>query len=134
MLPEKIYEVLPYTYVGVGISIMLGLDSWLALLSGLLITLAGAVVWILRSNNRRSDIKDAREKYGGVLPFWFYEMLPFSYVMLALVLFVVSSNVYLYPFAMIMMVVGVQVWGLRGSYRKHQRPVPAKMRPLRSRA
>lgn len=134
MLPEKLYEVLPYTYVGVGISIMLGFESMLAVLSGLLITIAGAVVWILRSDNRRTDIKGASEKYGGVLPFWFYEMLPFSYVILALIVFVLSNNVYLYPFAMILMVVGIQVWGLRGSYRKHQRPAPLKMPAHRSRA
>ena len=95
---------------------------------------AGAVVWVLRSDNRRSDIKNAREKYGGVLPFWLYELLPFSYFMLAVMLFTGSDNVYFYPFAMILLVIGVQLWLLRSSYRKHQRPVPVKVKPLRSRA
>lgn len=135
MLPEKMYEMVPYAYVGSGIGIMLGFDSWYTLLAGVLMAAAGAVVWVLRSDHRRSDIKDARHKYGGVLPFWLYELLPFSYFMLALLLFVVSDNVYLYPFAMILLVIGVQLWGLRSSYRKHQRPAPMKVRPhLRSRA
>jgi hypothetical protein len=135
MLPVKVYEVLPFAYVGIGIGIMVGFESWLMLISGMLIAAAGAVIWILRSNNRRSDIKGAREKYGGALPFWVYELLPFSYFILALMLFVVSDNIYLYPFAMIMLVIGVQLWGLRSSYRRHQRPAPVKARShLRSRA
>ncbi|HEX5792560.1 MAG TPA: hypothetical protein VFY01_04740 [Rheinheimera sp.] len=134
MLPEKVYEVLPYAYVATGVAIMLGFDSALALISGALMAIAGAIVWVLRSDNRRSDIKGAREKYGGVMPFWLYELLPFSYFMLALMLFAGSDNVYFYPFAMILLVVGVQLWLLRSSYRKHQRPAPVKMKPLRSRA
>jgi hypothetical protein len=135
MLPGKVYEVLPFAYVGIGISVMVGFESWLTVISGILIIAAGAVIWVLRSDNRRSDIKGAREKYGGVLPFWLYELLPFGYFILALALFVVSDNIYLYPFAMILLVIGVQLWGLRSSYRKHQRPAPAKARPhLRSRA
>lgn len=135
MLPEKVYEVLPFAYVAAGVGMMVGFESWLLLVSGMLMAGAGAVIWILRSDNRRSDIKGASEKYGGVLPFWLYEMLPFSYFMIALTLFVVSNNTYIYPFAMILLVIGVQLWGLRSSYRKHQRPAPIKVRPgMRSRA
>ncbi|HSG52064.1 MAG TPA: hypothetical protein VLA40_08140 [Rheinheimera sp.] len=135
MLPEKVYEVLPFAYIGAGIGLMIGYESWLLMAAGMLMAGAGAVIWILRSDNRRSDIKGAREKYGGVLPFWFYELLPFSYFMIALTLFIVSDNTYVYPFAMILMVIGVQLWGLRTSYRKHQRPAPVKVRPgMRSRA
>jgi hypothetical protein len=54
--------------------------------------------------------------------------------MLAVMLFTGSDNVYFYPFAMILLVIGVQLWLLRSSYRKHQRPVPVKVKPLRSRA
>ena len=42
MLPAKLYEALPYTYVAVGSAMMLAFDKWLALLSGLLIAGAGA--------------------------------------------------------------------------------------------
>lgn len=133
MLPAKLYETLPYAYIAVGSAILLGINSWLAVVSGLLIVFAGAVIWVLRSDNRRSDIKGARNKYGGVLPFWFYEMLPFSYCIVAMLLFTGSDNMYFYPSAMIMLVVGMQLWLLRSSYRKHQRPVPVKTRPLRLR-
>lgn len=132
-LPAKLYEPLPYAYIAVGSAILLAINSWLAVICGLLVLFAGAVIWILRSDHRRSDIKDARNKYGGVLPFWFYEMLPFNYSILALLLFTGSDNVYLYPSAMIMLVVGIQLWVLRSSYRKHQRPLPVKARPLRLR-
>ncbi|SEH60475.1 hypothetical protein SAMN05660691_00466 [Rheinheimera pacifica] len=133
MLPAKLYETLPYAYIAVGSAILLGINSWLAVVSGLLMVFAGAVIWVLRSDNRRSDIKGARNKYGGVLPFWFYEMLPFSYCIVAMLLFTGSDNMYFYPSAMIMLVVGMQLWLLRSSYRKHQRPVPVKTRPLRLR-
>ena len=133
MLPAKLYEVLPYVYLGSGISIMLMFDTWLTMVSGILIAISGAVIWVLRSDHRRSDIKNARQKYGGVLPFWLYEMLPFTYFMLALCLFALSSNIYLYPFAMLLLVIGIQLWLLRSSYRKHQRPAVAKVRPLRLR-
>ena len=134
MWPEKVYEVLPYAYVTAGIGVMVSVESVLAFVAGALMASAGAVVWVLRSDNRRSDIKNAREKYGGVLPFWLYELLPFSYFMLAVMLFTGSDNVYFYPFAMILLVIGVHLWLLRSSYRKHQRPVAVKVRPLRSRA
>ena len=134
MLPGKVYEVLPYAYVGLGLGTLLMFDSWLAILPGLYIAAAGAVIWILRSNNRRSDVKNANEKYGGVLPFWLYEMLPFSYCSAALLLFVSSENTYAYPFAMLMLVIGMHVWMLRVSSRKHQRPVLVKRyRPLHHR-
>ena len=130
MLPTKLYEALPYVYIATGVAVLLSYSSWLALVCALLLTLAGAVVWILRSDNRRSDIRGARFKYGGWLPFWLYEMLPFACVMTALLVFAVSSNMYFYPFAMILLGVGTHVWLLRGSYRKHQRP-QQKLQPLR---
>lgn len=133
MLPSKLYEALPYVYVASGISIMLSSPLLFATAVGSLLALAGAVVWVLRSENRRSDIKNARQKYGGVLPYWCYELLPFSYSMLALLLFIHSDNLYLYPFAMVLLVLGVQLWMLRRSYRKHQRPVVTLNRPLRHR-
>ena len=133
MLPSKLYEALPYVYVAAGIGIMLSSPQLFATAAGGLLALAGAVVWVLRSENRRSDIKNARHKYGGVLPYWCYELLPFSYSMLALLLFIHSDNLYLYPFAMVLLVLGVQLWMLRRSYRKHQRPVITLNRPLRNR-
>ena len=132
MWPEKVYEVLPYAYVTAGIGVMVSVESVLAFVAGALMASAGAVVWVLRSDNRRSDIKNAREKYGGVLPFWFYEMLPFSYFVLALTLFSATNNMYVYPSAMILMIIGLQLWLLRGSYRKHCRPT-VKLRPARYR-
>lgn len=132
MVPDKIYEVLPYAYVVTGSAVMLATNAWLIAVCGFLLVFAGAVIWVLRSDNRRSDIKGARNKYGGVLPFWCYELLPFSYFMLALLLFALSNNIYIYPSAMILLVIGMQLWLLRGSYRKHQRPL-MHARPLRSR-
>ncbi|MEH8018723.1 hypothetical protein MN202_15890 [Rheinheimera muenzenbergensis] len=130
MLPSKLYEALPYVYIGTGVAVLLNYGNWLAVVCALLLTLAGAVIWILRSDNRRSDVKGARYKYGGKLPFWYYEMLPFLCVMSALFVFSVSKNMYFYPFAMMLLGVGTHLWLLRGSYRKHQRP-QQKLQPLK---
>lgn len=130
MLPSKMYEALPYFYLATAVVVLLNYSDYLAVVCAMLLMIAGAVVWILRSDHRRSDIKGARYKYGGRLPFWFYEMLPFNCVMGALVLFAVSDNMYLYPFAMILLGVGMHLWLLRTSYRKHLRPQP-KLQPLK---
>lgn len=136
MLPGKVYEVLPYVYIIGGIGAMVYFDTWLAMIPGVYIAMAGAVIWVLRSNNRRSDIKDAMNKYGGTLPFWLYELLPFVYVVFSILLIVLSDNVYLYPFAVILIGMGAQLWMLRRSYRKHQRPVSPikKFNPMRPRS
>src|SRR5690606_1221822 len=109
MLPAKLYETIPYAYIAVGSAILLAINSWLAVVSGLLIVFAGARTWVLRSDNRRADNRGAKNKYGGVLPFWFYEMLPFNYRIVGLLPFTGSDNVYFYPSAMIMLVVGIQL-------------------------
>lgn len=130
MLPGKLYESLPYAYIASGVAVLLADNSLMAVSCSLLLIFAGAVVWILRSDNRRSDIHGARYKYGGSLPFWWYEMTPFACVMLAMLVFSVSENMYVYPFAVLLLGSGTHMWLLRSSYRKHQRP-QVKLQPLR---
>ena len=72
-------------------------------------------------DHRRGDRQYFQQK-GGELPFWFYEMQPFAYVIAGLLCWQLSQNQFVYPSALILMVVGTQVFVMRNSQRKHQSP------------
>jgi len=121
MLPNHVYEVLPYIYISTGAISMSLLGNIVAVLSGLILIVAGALVWILRSEHRRGDLKHGSSHHGSI-PFWLYELQPFIYATGGLLLWQLSSNKYLYPSALVLIVVGMQIWLMRNSQRKHQSP------------
>ncbi|OBP14015.1 hypothetical protein A5320_15245 [Rheinheimera sp. SA_1] len=121
MLPNRVYEVLPYVYISTGAVAMSLLGHLVAVLSGLILIVAGALVWILRSDHRRGDLKHSTSHHGS-LPFWLYELQPFVYATGGLLLWQLSSNKYMYPSALVLIVVGLQIWLMRNSQRKHQSP------------
>jgi hypothetical protein len=49
-------------------------------------------------------------------------MQPFVYATGGLLLWQLSSNKYLYPSALVLIVIGLQIWLMRHSQRKHQAP------------
>lgn len=119
MLPTKIYEPLPYSYMLAGIVSMVLVPSLLGVLSGALLFLAGALVWIVRSEHRREDDVFAERKNGPV-PFWGYELLPFVCLVSALAIFILPFNHFYYPSAVILLIVGVQLWLTRNMQRRHR--------------
>ena len=121
MLPNRLYEGLPYIYISTGAVAMSVLGNLMAVLSGVILIVAGALVWILRSDHRRGDIKQSSAHQGSI-PFWLYELQPFIYATGGLLLWQTSSNQYLYPSALVLVVVGLQIWLMRNSQRKHQPP------------
>jgi hypothetical protein len=121
MLPNRLYEVLPYIYISTGALAMSLLGHFVAVISGLILIVAGALVWILRSDHRRGDLNHSSAHHGAI-PFWLYELQPFVYATGGLLLWQLSSNQYLYPSALILIVVGLQIWLMRNSQRKHQLP------------
>ncbi len=121
MLPNRVYEVLPYSYICLGTLSMLLLDHYVAVMSGVVLIVAGALVWILRSDHRRRDINNQSSRHG-TLPFWLYELQPFIYATVGLLLWQTSNNQYFYPSALVLIVVGLQIWLMRNSQRRHQIP------------
>ncbi|MEE2024673.1 MULTISPECIES: hypothetical protein [Alkalimonas] len=123
MVPNKLYELLPYVYVFSGAVIIALLPgvAVLTTLSGILLLMTGGLVWVLRSEHRRRDL-DTATVSAGMLPFWLYELLPFLYISTALLLFAWTSDPYFYPSMVIFLVVGHQLWLLRGLQRHHQKP------------
>jgi len=122
MLPNRVYEMLPYLYICTGALALSLVDNYLAVLSGLILIVAGAFVWILRSEHRRGDASYHLTQQRSI-PFWLYELQPFVYATGGLLIWQLSSNKYLYPSALVLIVVGVQIWLMRNSQRKHKSPV-----------
>ncbi|WP_290613223.1 hypothetical protein [Arsukibacterium sp. UBA3155] len=120
MLPTKIYEPLPYSYMLAGLISMVLLPSLLGMMSGTLLFMAGALVWIVRSEHRREDDVFAERKKGPV-PFWGYELLPFVCLLSALIIFTMPFSQLYYPSAVILLIVGVQLWLTRNLQRRHRR-------------
>ena len=56
MIPERLYETLPYLYVISGSQTALWLPHWTAALSGVVLIFVGAVVWVIRTDKRLSLI------------------------------------------------------------------------------
>jgi hypothetical protein len=117
MLPQRVYESLPYAYLGLGLAILCSVKNPYALSSALLFVLAGAVVWVVRSEHRRTRHRLSGTAHG-ILPFWCYELLPFSYLTLGISLLAYSESMLMYPSAVVLTVVGLQVWSLRALQRR----------------
>ncbi|MBV2129435.1 hypothetical protein [Arsukibacterium indicum] len=98
---------------------MILVPSVLGVFSGALLFLAGALVWIVRSEHRREDDVFAERKNGPV-PFWGYELLPFVCLVTALTIFILPFNQFYYPSAVILLIVGVQLWLTRNMQRRHR--------------
>jgi hemerythrin-like metal-binding protein len=54
-LPDWLYNVLPYFYLGAGVLTMIALRNGFAVFSGLTLISAGGIVWMLRNRARRED-------------------------------------------------------------------------------
>lgn len=91
MLPAFVYESLPKIYLVCGLLLLLQASSPLVLLAGSLVYLAAALVWSMRSGNRRTDITIYPDKHL-FLPDSLYELKPFVYGALALLLWRVPQQ------------------------------------------
>ena len=109
MIPERLYETLPYLYVISGSQSVLWLPHWTAALFGVVLIFVGAVVWVIRTDKRRSPY-GIKFKEQGALPFWCYELQPFIYLSSGVLLFKYSQSFLIYQSAMIFLVVGLQLW------------------------
>lgn len=118
MLPERLYETLPYFYVVSGSQTVLWSPHWAAALSGVMLTFIGAIVWVIRTEKRRSPYGIKFKDQGGV-PFWLYELQPFIYLTSGALLFNFAPTYLVYPSAMILLVLGIQLWLCRICWRSH---------------
>lgn len=86
MLPILLYEVLPLVYLFGGTTLLVFGQSNLVLVSATLFYCAGAFIWIMRSENRRTDIRVGPSHKFIFLPETLYEVKPFFYLFIGLLL------------------------------------------------
>ncbi|ABL99110.1 hypothetical protein SHAM105786_08250 [Shewanella amazonensis] len=120
MLKKPLYESLPYLCMLCATATLLWQQNTLALAAGLLLFFVGARVYILRSDNRRTD--PARKRKKGGLPKGLYELLPFACLALSFVLLAQPGSAWLIFPALMLLAYGLYVLASRSSYRDHQLP------------
>ncbi len=79
-LPKPLYESLPYFYMAIGMAIIGHFQTVLMSFSGVCFFIAGAVMWVLRSDNRRKDVLFKRRNDSTGRP-ELYELKPFIYLL-----------------------------------------------------
>ncbi|MCY9821903.1 hypothetical protein [Aeromonas media] len=85
MLPPWIYEQLPLLYLLLSAVLWFFAHSPLLWLAAILLFVVGALLWMMRSNYRRTDLVIYPAKRW-LQPEWYYEALPFLWLALGLVL------------------------------------------------
>ncbi|QXB54458.1 MULTISPECIES: hypothetical protein [Aeromonas] len=85
MLPLWIYEQLPQLYLFMAAALWLFAHSPLIWLAAALLFVVGTLIWMMRSNYRRTDLVIFPAKRW-LQPEWFYEALPFLWLALGLML------------------------------------------------
>ena len=83
MLPLWIYEQLPLLYLLLSAVLWFFAHSPLLWLAAILLFVVGALLWMMRSNYRRTDLVIYPAKRW-LQPEWYYEALPFLWLALGL--------------------------------------------------
>lgn len=123
MVPKPLYELMPYLYLLVGSGIIVTLRGY-ATPVGLLLFAIGAWMWLMRSDYRRINPRQPLSAKRGF--FWgevVYELLPFGYVLLGLLIFGFLNHPVRLFSGPLMVAVGLSVLVLRASQRKKNNQV-----------
>ncbi|WP_409422441.1 hypothetical protein ABHF91_05360 [Pseudaeromonas sp. ZJS20] len=121
MLPASVYESLPKVYLIGGLVLLLQARSPLVLLAGALLYLAAALIWIMRSTQRRTDITIYPNKML-FLPDSLYEFKPFVYGVLALLLWRLPQQQWWQLLALTLGAWGLMSLYLRARHRRCRLP------------
>ncbi|MCS6207557.1 hypothetical protein [Shewanella baltica] len=121
MLTKPLYEILPFGYMALGSSSFIALDINYALVAATVVFVLGARIYVMRSQNRRTD--SARRRKSGYLPEMIYNFLPFIYLITALAIFKFLPKD-LYPIvAICLLSYGLYILVRRSLYRRHKLPI-----------
>ncbi|MCH4293294.1 hypothetical protein MJ923_03105 [Shewanella sp. 3B26] len=122
MLSRALYEPLPHACMLAAAITLIWHQSPLSLAAGLLLFFMGARIYIMRSENRRTD--PARKRKKGRLPKFVYELFPFACLALSVLLLGMSGNGWHIMPSLALMAYGLYVLASRANYRHHQIPTP----------
>ena len=121
MLTKPLYEILPFGYMALGSSSFIALDINYALVAATVVFVLGARIYVMRSQNRRTD--SARRRKSSYLPEMIYNFLPFIYLIAALAIFKFLPKD-LYPIvAICLLSYGLYILVRRSLYRRHKLPI-----------
>ncbi|MCH1929037.1 hypothetical protein L9G16_02460 [Shewanella sp. A25] len=121
MITKPLYELLPYGYMALGSTSFMLLEPSYALLSGLIVFVLGARIYVLRSQNRRTD--PVKRRKSGHMPKSIYDFMPFLYLMSALAIFKYLPEK-MYPVvAICLLSYGFYILFRRSLYRRHRLPI-----------
>ncbi|MCI2962003.1 MULTISPECIES: hypothetical protein [Shewanella] len=121
MLTKPLYEILPFGYMALGSSSFIALDIDYALVAATVVFVLGARIYVMRSQNRRTD--SVRRRKSGYLPEMIYNFLPFIYLIAALAIFKFLPKD-LYPIlAICLLSYGLYILVRRSLYRRHKLPI-----------
>ncbi|MDT3278898.1 hypothetical protein [Shewanella scandinavica] len=121
MLTKPLYEILPFGYMALGSSSFIALDINYALAAATVVFVLGARIYVMRSQNRRTD--SVRRRKSGYLPEMIYNFLPFIYLIAALAIFKFLPKD-LYPIlAICLLSYGLYILVRRSLYRRHKLPI-----------
>lgn len=113
ILPERIYENLPFGYFVVSGGLVILGDSWLYIVSATLFYGAGCITLVTRSANRRRDKKNL-QSIKQVLPEILYEYLPYGYIALGVfIILIVEQEVIQF------LAFTLSIYGLRNIMCRH---------------
>lgn len=92
MLPRPIYEMMPFIYLVLGSTFVIGAEHDLMFIAGCALFIAGSMITFLRSEFRRIDEHELPENKLVVLPEYVYELLPFVYLLCSLLIIRFSDS------------------------------------------
>jgi hypothetical protein len=120
MLPLMLYEILPLAYFTIGAVLLKTGENSLVLISAMLFYCAGAIIWVMRSENRRTDHHTGPNHKKLFLPEALYELKPFIYVFLGIMLIRFDLHISLFVGGLLFIVWGFYCLFRRSSHRHHK--------------
>lgn len=115
ILPKALYELLPYGYMSAGVAEIGYFKTLISTGSGLLFFMAGALIWVLRSNHRRTDPEASRKLISNNQSM--YELKPFMCIAISVLLFTWFNSWMVIPVASLFSLFGIYVIVLRSIHR-----------------
>ncbi|MBT1444528.1 hypothetical protein KJI95_08295 [Shewanella sp. JM162201] len=122
MLSRPFYESLPYLCMIAAATTLFWQRTPLTISAGLVLFFAGAKIYIMRSDNRRTDPSRKRKK--GSWPKSLYELFPFLCLALSAMLLGMPDASWMILPSLAMMAYSLYVLASRANYRHHQIPSP----------
>lgn len=120
MLSKMTYELLPTTYLVAGIGSISMLETSYGIIAGAILYSVGALVWVMRSNYRRTDERRHPKKSLIMLPEWLYEFVPFLLIACSAVIIQLSQQFAATISATVLTLYAMHKLYLRYQHRHHE--------------